>query len=265
MAEALSGQAAIVTGAGRGFGASIAKALARAGARVALISRTKTELERVARDISAAGSSACVAEADATNREEVIRAVEAIERQQGAVTLAAYCAGVAGPFGPLGVVDPDSWWQAQAVHVRGPLLFLTAVLPRMRERKVGRIIVLSAIAGRLVTPGLSAYGMGKSSQIRLVEQIHAENLDYGISAFAIEPGTAITELAEGTIASPDAQRWLPGMVERLKALKVAQPDSGPVFARCAARCVGLASGRYDRLSGLYLEPDDDLDGLLSMV
>jgi NAD(P)-dependent dehydrogenase (short-subunit alcohol dehydrogenase family) len=262
MTTTLERQIALVTGAGRGFGATIAKALTREGAKVALVSRSRAELDRVAGDIATAGGTACVAEADVTNRDDVCRAVQIAEQSLGPITLLVNCAGVAGPFGPIGAVDPDSWWQAHAVHLRGPLLFLTAVLPGMRERKVGRIIVLSALAGRLVTPNLSAYGMGKASQIRLIQQLHAENLDYGISAFAIEPGTVITALAEGTIASPDAQRWLPGMVERLKQLKSSQTDSSEVIERCAARCVGLASGRYDRLSGRYLEPADDLDAML---
>jgi len=234
-------QAAIVTGAGRGFGAAIAKALARAGA--------------------ADGGVVCVAEADVTDRFQVFHAVGAAEAGIGPITLLVSNAGVAGPFGPIGIVDPDEWWQALAVHLRGPLLLLSAALPGMRERRAGRIIVVASLAGRLVTPHLSAYGMGKASQIRLIQQIHAENPDYGLSACAIEPGTAITELADGTIASPEAQRWLPGTVERLKRMKrTAGP--APVLARRSQMCVALASGRYDALSGQYLEPGDDLDVLL---
>jgi NAD(P)-dependent dehydrogenase (short-subunit alcohol dehydrogenase family) len=263
MVGALAGQAAIVTGAGRGFGAAIAMALARAGAKVLLVARTRSQIEQVAEKIAAAGGEARAAEADVTNREDVLRAVAAGEKAFGPITLLVSNAGVAGPFGPLGVVDPDAWWQAQAVHLRGPLLFLSALLPGMRERRAGRIIVVAAIAGKLVTPNLSAYGMGKASQIRLIQQIHTENLDYGLSAFAIEPGTAITELAEGTIASPEAQRWLPGMVQRLTEMQRSQSDSRAAFARCAEMCAALASGRYDALSGRYLEPADDFDALLS--
>jgi hypothetical protein len=62
--------------------------------------------------------------------------------------------------------------------------------------------------------------------------------------------------------SPDAQRWLPGMVQRLRDRKGA-PDDGRDLARCAQRCVDLASGRYDALSGNYFELDDDLPGWLA--
>jgi hypothetical protein len=67
-----------------------------------------------------------------------------------------------------------------------------------------------------------------------------------------------TALAEQTMTSPDAQRWLPGMIQRLQDRKaVAGGDRD--LARCAQRCVDLASGRYDALSGNYMELDDDLD------
>lgn len=265
MADELAGQVAIVTGGGRGFGAAISRALARNGARVVLVARTKAQIESIASEIIEEGREACAAEADVTDRAQVLAAVALAQKQFGPVSLLVSNAGVAGPYGPIGAIDPDAWWRAQVVHLYAPLLFVSALLPGMRERRAGRIIVVAAIAGKLVTPHLSAYGMGKASQIRLVEQIHAENLDYGLSAFAIEPGTAITELAEGTIASSEAQRWLPAMVQRLTEMRREQTDSALAFARCGEMCTALASGRYDALSGRYLEPTDDFDELLRAV
>lgn len=68
-------------------------------------------------------------------------------------------------------------------------------------------------------------------------------------------------MAEATLASPDAQRWLPHMLASLKEIK-AQSDPKAGLARAAEMCVKLASGRYDGLSGRYLTPDDDFDALL---
>jgi hypothetical protein len=68
-------------------------------------------------------------------------------------------------------------------------------------------------------------------------------------------------MAEATLASADAKRWLPHMLEQLKQIKGrSDPEAG--LARCAEMCVRLASGRYDGLSGRYLTVDDDLDALL---
>jgi len=259
----LAGQIAIVTGAGRGFGRAIAKGLAAEGARVALVARSRGDLEGVAQEIVSTSGEAIVTPADVTDRAQVERAVKDAQTALGPVSLLISCAGVGAPYGPIGIVDPDEWWNAQAVHLRGPLLLASALLPGMRERRAERIVIISAIAGNRVTPNLSAYGMGKNAQIRLVQHIAAEQKEFGISAFAIEPGTAITDLAESTIASPDAQRWLPGMVAALAKMRDEKRDAAPVFARCVEMCVSLASGKYDALSGRYLEPWDDFDALLA--
>lgn len=263
--DALGGQVAIVTGAGRGFGRAIAKGLAANGAAVALMARSRDDLDAVAHEIELAGGRSFAAPADVTDRAAVERAVKDAEAALEPITLLISCAGIGSPYGPVGIVDPDEWWNAQAVHLRGPLLLASALLPGMRERRRGRIVTISAIAGNRVTPNLSAYGMGKNAQIRLVQHIAAEQKDCGISAFAIEPGTAITDLAESTIASPDAQRWLPGMVAALTKMRDEKRDPAPVFARCVEMCVALASGRYDALSGRYLEPWDDFDALLREI
>jgi NAD(P)-dependent dehydrogenase (short-subunit alcohol dehydrogenase family) len=258
----LAGQAAIVTGAGRGFGKAIAKGLASEGASVALVARSRSDLDAVAQEIASTGGKAMATPADVTDRAQVERAVQEAEAALGPPSLLISCAGVGDPYGPVGLVDPDEWWRAQAVHLRGPLLFVSALLPGMRARRLGRIVIISAIAGNRVTPNLSAYGMGKNAQIRLVQHIAAEQKAFGIAAFAIEPGTAITDLAESTIAAPDAQRWLPGMVAALTKMRDEKRDPAPVFARCVEMCAALASGKYDALSGRYLEPWDDFDALL---
>ncbi len=76
----------------------------------------------------------------------------------------------------------------------------------MIRAKKGRIINIASLGGTRVEPNLSAYCMGKASEIRLTEQVAAEVKPHGISAFAIEPGTVYTDMAESTINDPHAQR-----------------------------------------------------------
>jgi hypothetical protein len=83
----------------------------------------------------------------------------------------------------------------------------------------------------------------------------------GIRAFAIEPGTVITAVAEWTIASSDAQRRAPLMVDRFSKFKV-QQDRAAGRARCVDRGLKLSEGRYDALSGRLFTPEDDLEGLI---
>jgi NADP-dependent 3-hydroxy acid dehydrogenase YdfG len=264
MSEALLNGTAIVTGAGRGFGKAIATRLAREGFAVAMTARTELQISGVAAEITAAGGRALAIAADVTDRAAVARVVEEAEHRLGPITLLVNNAGVPGPFGPLWSVDPDEWWASQAVHIRAPVLFLRSVLPGMTQRRRGRVIIVSAKASRLVAPNLSAYCVGKIAQTRIVEEVAAESKDFGVAAFAIDPGFVYTELAAQTASSPDAQRWLPGMVTRVRE-KRDDPNAAADLARCAQRCVDLASGRYDRLSGRYFEMTDDLDRALASL
>ena len=132
----------------------------------------------------------------------------------------------------------------------------------MTQRRSGRVIIVSALASRVVAPYLSAYCVGKIAQTRITAEAAAEAKDLNVQIFAIDPGFVFTGIAQETMSSPDAQRWLPGMVARLRAKKDA-PDRDADLARCAQRCLDLASGRYDALSGQYMELGDDIDAMLA--
>src|SRR5262245_37403908 len=262
MGNELAGQVALVTGAGRGFGKAIAKAFAAAGAAVTVTARSTKQIDATVAEIKAAGGRAFAVPGDVTHRKDVERVVSAAHRHFGPTTLLVNNAGLASPFGPIGSIDPDEWWAAQAVHVLGPFLYISNVLPDMIAKRAGRIINVASLGGTRVEPHLSAYCVGKATEIRLTEQVAAEVKAHGISTFAIEPGTVYTDLAESTISDPLAQRYMPGMVAHLRMIKE-KDDPAAGFARCARMCLALASGRYDALSGRYLTPDDDFDALLS--
>jgi NAD(P)-dependent dehydrogenase (short-subunit alcohol dehydrogenase family) len=264
MPRRLDNQVAIVTGAGRGFGRAIAAGLAAEGAAVALIARSGEQLEAAAAGIRASGARALALPADVTSRHDVARIARETAERLGEPTLLVSNAGVPGPFGPIWMVDPDEWWAAQRLHIYAPLLLLQALLPGMTARRAGRVIIVSAIASRMAAAYLSAYCVGKIAQTRLTEEAALETREHGVSVFAIDPGFVFTGLAEQTMNSPDAQRWLPGMVGRLRQ-KQRSPDGDADLARCAERCVQLASGRYDALSGRYFELGDDLDAELAKI
>lgn len=261
MTGQLTGEIAVVTGAGRGFGRAIAERFAREGAAVTVTSRTRAELDEVAAGIRARGGRALAVPGDVTVAQDVSQVVAETERAFGPVTLLVSNAGVPGPFGPIWAVDPEAWWRAQQVHIRAPFLYLHRVLPGMTERRAGRVIIVSALASRVVAPYLSAYCVGKIAQTRITAEAAAEARGLGVSVFAIDPGFVFTGIAEETMSSPDAQRWLPDMVARIRARRDA-PDRDADLARCAQRCLDLASGRYDALSGRYMELGDDLEAML---
>ena len=261
MKQKLEGQTALVTGGGRGFGKAIARRLASEGAAVTVTARTRSELDRTVSEIEADGGRGLAVSGDVTRPEDVAHIVREATKSFGPVDILVSNAGIPGPFAPVWAADPAEWWFAQEVHIRAPFMFMREVLPSMMERRAGRIIVVSAIGSYRVDHSMSAYCLGKSAQNRLVQLTAAEIKEFGVSAFAIDPGFVITELAEITMRDPGAQRWKPEMIEHLKARK-ADPDSEQDLYRCAQRCVDLASGRYDGLSGSYMELNDDLDEML---
>lgn len=257
----LDGRIAIVTGAGRGFGRAIAERLAAEGAQVALLARSQGQIEEVA---AAIGPSALAVACDVTDPASVEQAIEMVEATLGPVDILVSNAGVPGPFGPLWEVDPDQWWQAQAVHIRAPMLLLHRLLPGMIERGRGHAVCVSAKAARIVAPNLSAYCTGKIAQNRLVSGAAAELEGTGVAVFAIDPGFVFTQLARETMDDPAAQKHLGGMVQRLRE-READPAAQADLARCADRVLALVSGQYDALSGNYYELDDDLDAALGQV
>jgi NAD(P)-dependent dehydrogenase (short-subunit alcohol dehydrogenase family) len=264
MAKELTGQVAIVTGGARGFGKAIAMRFAAEGAAVAITARTQAELDQTVQEIETAGGRGLAVRGDVTVPEDVAHVVRATTERLGPVTLLVNNAGIPGPFAPAWAADPDEWWFAQEVHLRALFMFIREVLPSMVERRAGRIIAVSAIGSHRVDFGMSAYCVGKTSQNRLIQLVAAEVKESGVSAFAIDPGFVITELAEITMRDAGAQRWKPDMIEALKARK-SDPSSKLDLARCAQRCVDLASGRYDELSGGYFELPDNLDERLRKV
>lgn len=256
----LQGRVALVTGAGRGLGEIIARALAAAGAAVALVARTQDQIARVARDIDAAGGRAFAVGADVTDRDQVAAAVSASEASLGPIDILINNAGRDEPFGPVGVVDPDDWWQAHAVHVLGPMYCMSALIPGMSRRGRGHIVNVCSLAGTVVQPNMSAYAVGKCAEIRLTEHVGAEWASQGIRAFAIEPGTILTGMAENTLASTAAREWIPDGIAYLESITPASSEAASV--RLVDMVLRLVGGDCDGLTGRYLEPGDDFDLLL---
>jgi len=247
----LAGRTALVTGGGRGLGRGIAIELARAGARVAVVARTRHDLDEVVKQIESEHWKACALVADVTDRAQVEAAVAGAERALGPVSILVNNAGLARPYGPIGVVDPDEWWASHSIHVRGTLLFMSAVLPGMRARRSGAIVNVASRGGLVVAPYLSSYCVAKATVIRLTEHVDAEARADGVRAFVIQPGTIITDMGRESLGNPEAQKWVPFLIEELARIRYADPTED--LRRLGRQVAALASGRHDALAGAYLD------------
>ncbi len=191
----LEGRVAIITGAGTGIGASIARALAAAGTAVVLCGRRMQPLESVAEDIALAGGTAVFLPADVAQEEDVARVVATAVQRFGTVDILVNNAGISGG-GYIHQHSVAAWDQIMAVNLRGPFLFCRAVLPLMRAQQRGHILNISSEAGLEYYRGSGAYGVAKHALNALGEFIQRENQEQHIRVDTICPGMVVTEMTE---------------------------------------------------------------------
>jgi NAD(P)-dependent dehydrogenase (short-subunit alcohol dehydrogenase family) len=260
----LSGQVALITGGGRGIGRVFAQTLAAAGAKVAVAARSEDELARTVALVEEAGGQALALPLDVTDRRAVEQVVNSVERLLGPPALLVNNAGVSGPFNTMWEVDPDEWWRAMDINLRGSFLCARAVLAGMIERRYGRIINIASHAGVYRWPQVSAYSVSKAALVKLTENLAVETKRLGVAVFAVHPGIVtigLTEAALAISAAPDtpigrATGWVRQQVEAGNAVP---PE------RSAELVLRLAAGLADALSGRYLTVFDDLDTLIAQA
>lgn len=259
----LHGQVALVTGSGCGLGHAFARALARAGAAVAITSRTEPELCETAQLIEQDRGRALAIPADVTSPSAVAELVASAEQQLGPIDLLINNAGSLRAIGVAAEVEEDAWWREMEINLRGPFLCTRAVLPSMIARRRGRIINLASGAGLSPIPTGTAYCVSKAALIRLSEIVALETQAYGIAVFAIDPGTVRTPMNDFFLAdriigqrSPDVQAWMRQLFAEGKDTPIGRPVELVLL---------LASGKADALSGCMLSVHDDIAELVRRV
>jgi NAD(P)-dependent dehydrogenase (short-subunit alcohol dehydrogenase family) len=250
------GQVALITGAGRGIGAAVARHLGREGWTVGVLARTVRQVETVAEDIVAAGGRALALPASVTDAEAVSEHVATLERELGPVALTVNCAGAGRVVGPFWEADLDDWWEEVEGHALGAATVARAVLPAMIERRAGRLVNVYGNLGDRDGRYASAYACGKAVALRLTDHLDAETREHGVLVFALHPGLVLTQMTRHLAEDDEANRWLPRFRD-LREDRYASP------VQAAEMVVAIGAGRLDHLSGRLVwagEHVEDLEG-----
>ncbi len=200
MAErVLDGKIAIVTGAGRGLGRTMALGLLRAGANVTMVERDADVLDeavREARDIEGAGP-VVACQGDVTSEKDTADAVETtIERFGGFHVLVNNAALGPQMFQPSNLkprpriweIDVDLWRRTLGVNASGPFIMTRAALPHLLERGWGRIINVTTSLDTMTRPGMGAYGPAKACAEAFTASLAGDLEGTGVSANVLIPG-----------------------------------------------------------------------------
>jgi 3-oxoacyl-[acyl-carrier protein] reductase len=191
----LDNQVAVVTGGGQGIGAAICRRLAAAGARVAVLDLSPDNAGRVARDI---GGVAVVG--DITREADLERVFSDIEQKLGPADILVNNAGVASRKGrdlPIWELVREDWEHVFTINVIGLVLCCKAVLPKMIERRYGRIVNVASIAGKEGNPKMAPYSASKAAVIALTKSLSKELVGKGdICVNSISPAVIQTPILD---------------------------------------------------------------------
>ena len=244
----LDGKVAIVTGAGRGIGASIARTFAAAGADVTLAARTKDQLDDVAADVRASGRQALVIPSDVNDNDAVAQIVADTMAELGRVDIVVNNAGGTMPR-PMLDTSPGYLERAFHFNVTSAFVLSRAATPHMLAGGGGAIVNISSAIGRLRDRGFVAYGTAKAALTHMT-RLMAADLAPKVRVNAIAVGSIATSALETVLENQEIRDE---MVRRTPLKRLGQPED---IALCA---LYLASPAGSFVTGKLFEVDGGLE------
>lgn len=221
----LRGTTAVVTGASRGIGVHIARALVKQGVNVSLAARSRAQLEIVRTDMAALGVKALATKCDVTNADDRARLLERTEAELGPVDILINNAGVE-TVAHFETTDEDDLVRTLNVNLVSAMLLTRAVLPGMLERKRGHVVNIASGAGKVGVPFAVAYATSKHGMVGLTNSLRCEFHKNPVGFSVVCPGF-VTETGMYT-------RWEDGGA---KAPKIAGRSSPEKVAEVVISCI----------------------------
>lgn len=252
--ENLNGRIALVTGAGRGIGQAIARGLATAGARVAVLARSADEVQQTVVAIRQNDQDALGVPADVTDPKEVSAALFRIADQWGPVEILVNNAATVWPLGASATINVQEWKTALAVNVTAPVALTFSLLPSMLGNQWGRIVNVSTgiAANPAGMPRGNAYVTTKAALEAHSVNLAAELKDSGVTVNVFRPGIVDTAM-QGFIRDQDPARIGGGLHQRFVSIH----EQGMLLApeQSAASLLTRLPGEG---TGQIWDADDDL-------
>jgi len=243
----LTDQIAIVTGASRGLGFVTAEVLSSRGARVALIARSVSDLERVAANIQRKGGYALAIPCNVIDNNQVEGMVDRVVKEWGQIDILINNAGVGSPIMPVEKISLEEWDHTMDMNLKSTFICTRSVAPVMKRQAYGRIVNMSSYSGRFYSRFLgSPYAASKAGILGFTRQMAVELGPYGICVNAVAPNFTLNERAKakwGTLSDEERRRIISGIPLRRLAL----PEE------IAAAIAFLASDDASYINGICLD------------
>jgi NAD(P)-dependent dehydrogenase (short-subunit alcohol dehydrogenase family) len=205
-AARLGGKAALITGGSRGFGFSMAEALAEAGAAVALVSRDPSRLTEAAETLRQRGLEVESFAADVSDEGEVERMVRAACARFGRIEIVINNAGI-NLRKPVTEFTLAEWRQVIDTNLTGAFLITRALVPQMRGQGYGRIINLTSMMSHIALPHRTVYCASKSGLLGFTRALALELAPDRITVNGISPGPFATEINRPLLDSRELSQW----------------------------------------------------------
>jgi 3-oxoacyl-[acyl-carrier protein] reductase len=191
----LKNKNAFITGAGKGIGKAIAIALAKEGVNLILVSRTQTDIDQLAEEVSNLGVKTLALSADVSDIHSINAAAEKALAEFKNIDILINSAGIAS-FGKFLELEPEAWERIIQVNLMGTYYTTRAIIPNMIERQTGDIINISSTAGLNGNALTSAYSASKFAVLGLTDSLMQEMRKHNIRVTALTPSTVATDMAK---------------------------------------------------------------------
>ncbi|HEV8614781.1 MAG TPA: glucose 1-dehydrogenase [Methylomirabilota bacterium] len=244
----LRDRAAIVTGSASGIGRAIAQALAREGARVAVVDLNAEGARETVAAIEGTGGVAAAYPLDITDVAAVDTLADAVAARWNGLHILVNCAGWDTPM-PFVDTTPEFWERILAINLKGPLACTRAALRHMIKQESGKIVTIASDAGRVGSTGEAVYSAAKGGLIAFTKTIAREVARHRINVNCVCPGPSDTPLFQKEFAAAS-----PKLAESLKRVipwgRLGVPDDvAPAVVFLVSDDAGFITGQTLSVSG----------------